>query len=142
MLADATEIAFPGAHALISAAASDPDCKLCIATSSPRDKANATLQAANIPLKSFAGYINGSMVEKKKPDPEIYETAARSIGLLPGQCVAVEDAPAGVEAARAAGMKCVAVLHTFPGRAFKRADLKVPHIQDLTLADVRKLLYI
>lgn len=142
LLKSGQDIAFPGAHDLISAAASDPDCKLCIATSSPREKANATLQAANIPLKHFAGYINGSMVEHKKPHPEICETAARSIGLLPGQCVAVEDAPAGVEAARAAGMKCVAVLHTFPDRAFKRADLKVPAIKDLTLQAVRKLLYL
>lgn len=133
-------IAFPGVLQLISAAAASPDWKLAIATASPREKANATLKAAQIPLKFFSAYINGDMVEKKKPDPEIYEVAAKSLGLLPGQCVGIEDAPPGVQALRAAGMKSIAVTHTFPEKALVKANIIVPAIKDITLDMLKSLM--
>ena len=62
----------------------------------------------------FAERVSGDMVTRCKPDPEIYLTAARRLGLPAAECVVVEDAKAGIEAARRAGMKVVAVATTLP----------------------------
>lgn len=52
-------------------------------------------------------------VEHGKPDPEIYRLVARELGVAPARCLVIEDSPAGVEAARAAGMEVVAVATPF-----------------------------
>jgi len=53
--------------------------------------------------------VDGSQVEKAKPEPDIFLLAAKRLGLAPVECIVVEDAPAGVEAARRAGMTVLAV---------------------------------
>ena len=53
--------------------------------------------------------ITGSDVREGKPDPEIYLLAAKTLGLPPARCLAIEDAPAGILSAKAAGMTCWAV---------------------------------
>jgi HAD superfamily hydrolase (TIGR01509 family) len=140
LLEESGDIVLPGAHALIDALAADSEWKLCIATSSTREKANATLKAARIPLAEFAACINGSMVTKEKPDPEIYEAAARGVGLSPGQCVGIEDTPAGVRALRAAGMKAIAVTTGFDADVLGSADLIVASLAELTVDRIRDLL--
>lgn len=57
----------------------------------------------------FDTVVDGTMIIKSKPDPEIFLLAANKIGVNPSECVVFEDAEAGVEAALAAGMKCVGV---------------------------------
>ncbi len=57
----------------------------------------------------FQKIICGDMVEKSKPDPQIYLTAAREIGMAPEHCMALEDSPNGCLSARRAGMKTVMV---------------------------------
>jgi beta-phosphoglucomutase len=57
----------------------------------------------------FDTVVDGTMIKKSKPDPEIFLLAAARLGIDPSQCVVFEDAEAGVEAAVAAGMKCVGV---------------------------------
>ncbi|HIJ72736.1 MAG TPA: HAD-IA family hydrolase [Candidatus Hydrogenedentes bacterium] len=136
LLASGLPLAMPGALELIDAAASSPDWKLAIATSSPAEKAAATLDAAHIPLEKFTAFINGDMVSRKKPDPEIYETTAACLALSPASCVVVEDAVAGVTAAKAAGMKCVAVTNSFSAADLAKADLVV---NVLTEVDLEKL---
>ena len=133
------DIRSPGARELIDAASQSPDWRICIATSSDRDKADATLRAAEIPVDQFDGYINGSMVKKKKPDPEIFLTAAKSIGLDPTSCVGIEDAIAGVEALHRAGMKSVAITSSFSADTFSTADLVVESLRELTIDQLRKL---
>ncbi len=58
---------------------------------------------------AFDAIVTGDMVRRGKPDPEIYLLAAHRLGVPPERCLAIEDAPAGVAAARAAGMTVVAV---------------------------------
>ena len=58
-----------------------------------------------------------------KPDPEIYLLVARELGVSPGECMVVEDSPAGVEAARAAGMWCIAVATPFTREALHAGRL-------------------
>jgi beta-phosphoglucomutase-like phosphatase (HAD superfamily) len=73
----------------------------------------------------FEVIVSGDDVTHGKPDPEIYITAAQRLGVAPVACVAIEDAPAGVEAAKRAGMRCIAVTNSVPGEQLQKADLIV-----------------
>jgi beta-phosphoglucomutase len=64
-------------------------------------------------LRYFSAVITGDDVRRGKPDPEVFLTAAAKLGAQPRRCVVFEDAVAGVQAAKAGGMCCVAV--TFVG---------------------------
>lgn len=59
--------------------------------------------------RDFDTIVDGTMITHTKPDPEIFLLAAHKLGIAPADCVVFEDAEAGVEAALAAGMKCVGV---------------------------------
>jgi beta-phosphoglucomutase len=59
--------------------------------------------------RDFDTLVDGTMITHSKPDPEIFLLAAHKLGIDPHECVVFEDAEAGVEAAVAAGMKCVGV---------------------------------
>jgi sugar-phosphatase len=105
-LIDAIEIddaaavaAIPGAVDLLAAM---PAGQWAIVTSGSRPLASARMAAAGIPLPHVM--VTGQDVSQGKPHPEGYLAAARQLGLAPEQCVVVEDAPAGVRAARAAGV--------------------------------------
>jgi beta-phosphoglucomutase-like phosphatase (HAD superfamily) len=74
-----------------------------------------------------------------KPDPGVFLEAARQIEIVPEKCVVVEDAVAGVEGARRAGMKCVAVTTTNPAEALQDADIIVDRLDELPEDAFRKL---
>lgn len=82
--------------------------KIAIATSTSQAYAVKELTDAGI-WKYFDGGIFGDMVKNAKPDPEIYLKACESIHMAPGDCLALEDAPAGVRSAHAAGLKVIVV---------------------------------
>lgn len=73
-----------------------------------------------------------------KPDPGIFLEAARRVGVPPGRCVVIEDAPAGLEGARRAGMRCVGVVSGHHPRL--EADVVVPSLTTLPPDAIRKLL--
>lgn len=84
----------------------------------------------------FDTIVDGSMVERAKPDPELFLLAAKRLHMNPADCVVFEDAESGVAAAKRAGMKCVGVgsvdnLH--------QADFIVKQISDFKLTDLEKL---
>ena len=81
---------------------------LALASSSNRDWVDAALDALGL-RRFFAETVAGDEVTRGKPDPEIYLRAAQRLNAEPNHCVAVEDAPAGIASARAAGMAVVAV---------------------------------
>lgn len=121
----------PGAHEFIS------ECrkrgfKLALATSADRVKMEVNLKEIGLSGDSFHSIITGLDVEHKKPFPDIYIKAAKSIGLEPNECLVVEDAVSGIKAAKAAGCKCLAVTTSFDASALYVADwicdslLKVP----------------
>ena len=134
LLQSGEDISFPGAAELIEAANNHPEWRLAIATSSPSDKASATLAAAAIELAPFDAVITGDMVTHTKPDPEIYRTASSIMGLPPDHCVVIEDATAGVQAAKAAGMQCIAVTNTFSREQLADADQIVDSLTQVDLA--------
>lgn len=82
--------------------------RMAIATSSRKEYALKNLKAAKI-YDFFDAGVFGDMVQHAKPDPEIYLKACDSIGAAPANCIALEDAPAGIRAAYVAGMKPIMI---------------------------------
>lgn len=78
----------------------------------------------------------GELVENKKPAPDIFLIAAQSLNVGAAECVVVEDAVNGIEAAKAAGMRCVAVAQTFPVERLQEADVVRNTIADVQLSDL------
>lgn len=82
--------------------------RLAVASSSPRWEVEKHLKDAEI-AEFFEGIVCGAMVEKSKPDPEIYEKACKMLGVEPEECLALEDSKNGLLAAYKAGCKPVMV---------------------------------
>lgn len=82
--------------------------KIAVATSSSRTYAVKVLEDAGL-YRYFDDGVFGDMVERTKPDPEIYIKACESIQTRPEDCFAFEDAPAGIRSAHGAGLKVIAV---------------------------------
>lgn len=70
----------------------------------------------------FDTIVNGDMVTRRKPDPEIYTLAISKLGLRPEECVVIEDAPPGIEAAHGAKAKVAVLTTTFPKERFATID--------------------
>ncbi len=98
-----------------------------LATSAPRLNVDAILEVLGI-ASVFATVVTAEDVVRGKPDPEVFLTAARWLRAPVYRCVVVEDAPAGIEAARRAGMRCIGVGPLYAGL---RADLAAPSLAAL-----------
>ncbi len=97
----------PGIHELL-ACLKEKGIKTAIATSSPIERTILYLTSVGLE-KSFDELISGYMVEKGKPEPDIYLYAAKKLGVKPEHCMVLEDSPAGILAAYRAGCKPVMV---------------------------------
>jgi beta-phosphoglucomutase-like phosphatase (HAD superfamily) len=139
LLESGEDISFPGAHLLLGEVSLDSEWTIALATSSPARYADATLRAARIDPEVFSVRVNGDMVTERKPDPAIYNLTLQKLGLQPHQCVVIEDAIAGVQAAKAANCPCIAVEHSFPAEKLSQADRIVPGLTDVNLALLRTL---
>ena len=87
--------------------------KLAVATSADRMKMEGNLRELGLPPESFTACIKGDDVERKKPFPDVFLLAAEKIGIAPANCLVVEDAVNGVQAAKAAGAQCLALSTSF-----------------------------
>ena len=91
----------------------------------------------------FAAIVSGDDVKRGKPDPEVFLTAAARLNVEPPRCVVFEDAVAGVQAARAGGMRCVAVTFVghHPADKLSRAgaDLVVGSLEEVTATEIAAL---
>ena len=95
-------IGFPGAAALVAACRA-AGLRTAVASSADRVKVDANLAAAEIPQTLFDAVVTADAFERLKPFPDIFLAAAAQLGADPANCVVIEDAEAGVQAARAAG---------------------------------------
>ena len=111
---------FPGVHALLQRLRGR-GVLLAVASSADRIKVEANLRAIEVPLDWFEAIVVGDDVERKKPSPDIYLKAASGVGCSPAACCVVEDAVNGVEAAKAADMRCVAVAQRFSPAVLRAA---------------------
>jgi beta-phosphoglucomutase len=84
--------------------------------------------------------VSGEDAEQGKPAPDIFLAAARALGLAPANCLVIEDAVQGVQAARAAGMRCIAVTNGHPNRELAIADRVVEHLTEVSVDTIADLL--
>jgi HAD superfamily hydrolase (TIGR01509 family) len=127
----------PGALDLLKAL--DGKKTLALASSSYSDSVKAAVSVLGI-ASYFSVILSGDSVERSKPYPDIFLLASQKLGIPPADCVVLEDAEKGVLAARAAGMKCIAVpnRHT-KGNDFSQATLVVSGLDQVTLAMIESL---
>lgn len=111
----------PGAHEFISKCR-EKGFKLALATSADKVKMEVNLLEIGLSRDSFHAIITGLDVVNKKPFPDIYIKAAKSIGLKPEECLVVEDAVSGIKAGKSAGCRCLAVTTSFDASALHEAD--------------------
>jgi beta-phosphoglucomutase len=128
--------AFPGACDLVRACGA-AGLQVAVASSADRIKIEANLHKIGLPPSGWGAIVCAEDVEHKKPAPDIFLAAAHKLGLAPAQCVVIEDAVNGIEAAKAAGMRCVAVAQTFGVGELRAADLVRASVREVTLQDLR-----
>jgi len=106
--------------------------KLALVSSAPKENIDLLTSELNI-----GGYFNhivsGHEVAESKPNPQIYLLAAEKLGAQPENCIVIEDSPFGVKAAKAAGMRCLAVTNTHPREDLEEADKIVNSLEDIDL---------
>lgn len=113
--------------------------KLALATGARRDKFEAVLEQVDISVY-FDAIVTGDDVHTGKPDPALFLEAAKRLGVPPGEAIVFEDAENGVQAAREAGMYCVAITTTTPRERLKDADLIIDSYKDIDADDLVKKL--
>jgi mannitol-1-/sugar-/sorbitol-6-phosphatase len=118
--------AIPGAAEALGAVRED---RVAVVTSATRPLAEARLGAVGIRLPAVMVFAGD--VERGKPDPEGYLTAARRLGVDPAEAVVIEDSPPGIEAGRAAGAATVGVTSTHAAAELAAADVVIGTLEEL-----------
>ena len=112
--------------------------KMAIASSAPPE--NIDLIANGLGIKGcFQAIVWGREVTEGKPSPQGFLLAAQRLGVEPASCVVIEDAIAGVAAAKGAGMKCVAVTNTHPAAKLAEAECVVDTLEAVSVDDLAGL---
>ena len=120
----------PGVRALLSALQS---ANIPCAIGSSTERANLDCLLDLMDLRNFFGVmVSGEEVVHGKPDPSIFLLAAQRLGCAPADCVVIEDALVGIEAARRAGIPVLAVATTEPAAVLGQANLVVPDLTAVT----------
>lgn len=118
-------VVMPGAVELLR---SIPEGRWCVVTSGTRYLATCRLMHAHLPIPRIM--ISADDVSKGKPDPEPYLTGARLLGMNASDCLVIEDAPAGIQAAHAGGMKVIGMTSTYPASALE-ADVLIQKLAQI-----------
>lgn len=106
--------------------------RLAIGTSLDRDLLNSILGTFSI-KNSFEVIVTGDQIKKGKPDPETYLKVIELLGLLPRECVVIEDAQSGIESAKVAGTYCIAIENPHAiTQDTSRADIVLSSLTKLT----------
>jgi len=112
--------------------------KLGVATSAPY--ANLDLILSEVPIREKLGSIMASEdVKKHKPDPEVYLTSARNLGVSPEQCLVFEDSFSGISAALNAGMRVVGVLSSHTIEELPKCNLYINNYTELSYDKIKAL---
>ncbi len=109
-----------------------------VASSAPLENVCLILSQLKI-TDYFQAIVYGQEVPRGKPSPDVFLLAAQKLSALPANCIVVEDAVAGVAAAKSAGMRCIAVTNTHPALKLSLADLVVDSLEEVSLEDIFKL---
>jgi sugar-phosphatase len=122
-------VRMPGAVELVN---SIPAGRWCVVTSGTRFLAVTRMRRFGVPIPEIL--VTADDVKNGKPDPEPYLRGAELLRVDPKQCVVVEDAPAGIRAAHAAGMKVISLPSTFPEQELHEADVVVAGLPSIKVS--------
>jgi beta-phosphoglucomutase len=132
----------PGVKALLQEL-SEAGFRQAVGSSAPRENLDLILQLTGT-SPFFSVLVCAEDTQRGKPDPQVFQLAADRLGIPPAQCLVMEDAPAGAQAAKAGGMKCVAVSfvghHSDAALKHAGADLVIKSWQQVSVATVRGIL--
>ena len=121
-----------GVHVMAGAAAllsSIPEGHWCVVTSGTRYLATSRLRNARLPLPSVL--IAADDVERGKPHPEPYLKGASGLKVPASSCLVIEDAPAGIRAAHAAGMKAIGITSTYSEEDLHEAEKVISKLKQI-----------
>jgi mannitol-1-/sugar-/sorbitol-6-phosphatase len=118
----------PGARELLQ---SLPVDRWAVVTSGVRAVAEFRIRYTGLPMPRVM--ICAEEIAHGKPNPEGYLAAAKRLGMAAADCIVIEDAPAGIEAARNGGMRVIGVATTYPAARLEGADAVVARLSDLTI---------
>ena len=110
--------------------------KLAVGSSGPPDNVKLLLSSLKIEL-FFDTIITAEEIQNGKPSPDVFLLAAQNINVKPQNCLVIEDAPVGVEAANRANMKCIALTTTHDIDELRSADMIV---KDLSFVNVNSII--
>ena len=130
--------ALPGVHALLPSLR-DVGFHLAIGSSTPRANVEMILNELAL-IDLLEVIVSAEDVTNGKPDPQVFLLAAQKLGIPAAHCVVVEDAVAGVQAAKSGGMLALAVTTNHPREALKQADYVVESLAELSPMDFIALL--
>jgi beta-phosphoglucomutase family hydrolase len=122
---------FPGVIKLLDAI-KQGNFKSAISSSAPNENIDFTCDELNL-RSYFNCIVSGKEVAESKPSSQIFLLAAKKLGAEPNDCIVIEDSPLGVEAAKAAGMRCLAVTNTHTRRELEQADKVVDSLDEVDL---------
>jgi HAD superfamily hydrolase (TIGR01509 family) len=129
--------AFPGVMELIKSLAG-AGFQIAIVSSTPIENIRLITETLEI-KKYFKFFITGKDVTEGKPSPQGFLLAAQKLRLKPEECVVMEDAVAGVRAAKSAGMYCIAVTNTRPREDLAEADIVVNSLEEVSVKTIEQL---
>lgn len=116
--------AFPGVVGLVQRV-KQMGLKVAVASAADAVKVEANLAAIGLEKETFDCVTSSQDIERKKPEPDVFLKAAEGCGVARERCVVVEDAVAGVVAAKRAGMRCIAVETSLEGDELRKAGADV-----------------
>jgi len=119
-------VAMPGAVELVRAI---PEGRWCVVTSGTRLLASTRLRLFGIPVPKVM--VTADDVANGKPHPAPYLKGAELLGMNPAECLVIEDAPAGIQSAHAAGMKVIGLASTYTASALREADAVVEKLTQI-----------
>jgi sugar-phosphatase len=122
-------VALPGSANALAALS---NAQRAIVTSGGRELARRRLLHVGIPVPAIL--VAAEDVREGKPSPEGFLAGASKLGVEPSRCIVIEDTPAGIQAARRAGSRVVALTTTFPESSLQEADVVVASLEDLRIS--------
>jgi beta-phosphoglucomutase len=134
---------FPGVVDLVRELM-DRGIPMAVASGALRHEVEAFIASLGL-QKAFRAIVAADDVKKSKPDPQTYLLAVERLGLVrdalvPLNCVAVEDTPAGIRSAKSAALLVIAVTNSFPENELSEADKIVRSLSDLSFRDILDML--
>lgn len=106
--------------------------KIAVASSSPFEQIKKVINTLHLET-TIKILISGQLVTRGKPFPDIFLEAAKQLGVIPADCLVIEDAQTGIESGKNAGMKVVAIPSKYTlDHDFSKADIKLKSLKDIS----------